>query len=119
LGIYRQLAQSNPQAYLPKVAMTLRALGGVQSDGNDYASTEKSFQEALKIYRQLAQANPQAYLPDVAMTLDSLGDLYLDRTDYSEAVKSFQEGIENLPATGPGQSPNILAKRGDHPNRPR
>jgi Tfp pilus assembly protein PilF len=94
LKIYQQLAQSNPQAYLPDMAMTLDNLGSLQSDSNDFAGAEKSFKEALKIYRQLDQASPKAYLPDVAMTLRGLGRVQTASNDQAGAGKSFQEALE-------------------------
>ncbi|MCG8332216.1 MAG: tetratricopeptide repeat protein, partial [Chitinophagales bacterium] len=75
LGIYRELAETNPQTYLPYVAMTLNNLGNLQRAQNEYSKAEQSYQEALGIRRQLAETNPQTYLPYVAMTLNNLGNL--------------------------------------------
>ena len=65
LKIRRELAEANPQAYLPDVAQTLNSLAGLHADTNLLA-------EALKIRRDLAEINTEAYLPGVADTLNNL-----------------------------------------------
>ena len=49
LGIYRKLAEVNPQTYLPDVATTLNNLANLQSDQNEYGKAEQSYEEALGI----------------------------------------------------------------------
>src|SRR5207248_2876950 len=88
LTTYRQLAQANPQAYLPDVAMTLNNLGVLYRATQRLSESEQAYQEALTTYRQLAQANPQAYLPDVAMTLNNLGLLYRATQRLSESEQA-------------------------------
>ena len=78
LGIYRELAQKNPDIYLPDVAMTLNNLGILHREQNRKEEARKAYEEALRTYRQLAQNNPEIYLPDVAMTLNNLGILHSD-----------------------------------------
>src|SRR3990172_989335 len=94
LEIYRKLAQSNPQTYLPYVATTLNNLGILQKDKNEFEDALKSFKEALEIRRKLAQSNPQIYLPHVAMTLNNLGILQKDKNEFKDALKSFKEALE-------------------------
>ena len=93
LTTYRQLAQANPQAYLPNVAMTLNNLGLLYSATQRLSEGEQAYQEALTTSRQLAQANPQAYLPNVAMTLNNLGELYRTTQRLSEGEQAFQEAL--------------------------
>ena len=57
LKTYRQLAQKEPEIYLPDVAQTLNDLGIVDSAQNRPEEARKAFAEALKIYRELAQKN--------------------------------------------------------------
>jgi tetratricopeptide (TPR) repeat protein len=57
LKTYRQLAQKEPETYLPEVAQTLNDLGIVNSAQNRAEEARKAFAEALKIYRELAQKN--------------------------------------------------------------
>jgi len=94
LQIYRQLAETNPHAYLPDVAMTLNNLANLHKAQNNYDEALKEFEEALQIYRQLAETNPHAYLPDVAMTLNNLAVLHKDQNNYDEALKEFEEALQ-------------------------
>jgi tetratricopeptide (TPR) repeat protein len=56
LKTYRELAQKEPETYLPEVAQTLNNLGIVDSAQNRAEEAQKAFAEALKIYRE-AQKN--------------------------------------------------------------
>jgi tetratricopeptide (TPR) repeat protein len=93
LGMYRKLAQANPQAHLPYVALTLNNLAVLYSDTQRLSDSEQAYQEALGMYRKLAQANPQAYLPYVAMTLNHLGNLYSDTQHLSDSEQAYQEAL--------------------------
>ena len=55
LKTYRELAEKEPDTYLPEVAQTLNDLGIVDSAQNRVEEARKAFAEALKIYRELAQ----------------------------------------------------------------
>ena len=55
LKTYREMAQKEPETYLPEVAQTLNDLGIVDSAQNRPEEARKAFAEALKIYRELAQ----------------------------------------------------------------
>jgi len=55
LKTYRELAQKEPETYLPVVAQTLNDLGIVDSAQNRPKEARKAFAKALKIYRELAQ----------------------------------------------------------------
>ncbi|MGB7512425.1 MAG: tetratricopeptide repeat protein, partial [Pelodictyon phaeoclathratiforme] len=52
LAVYRQLAETNPQTYLPYIATTLNNLAVLQKDLNDYGPAEEGYREALAVYRQ-------------------------------------------------------------------
>ena len=84
---YRELAQKDPQTFLPEVALTLNNLGILDSTQNRIKEARNEYQEALKTYRELAQKNPETYLPDVAMTLNNLGILDRDQNRIAEARK--------------------------------
>src|SRR5260370_12651949 len=72
LKTYRELAQKEPETYLPEVAQTLNDLGIVDSAQNRAEEeARKAFAEALKIYRELAQKNPENYLPEGAQMLNN------------------------------------------------
>src|SRR5260221_520811 len=72
LKIYRELAQKNPEIYLPYVATMLNNLGILDSAQNRMKEGRKKYEEALKIYRELAQKDPEIYLPYVATMLNNL-----------------------------------------------
>src|SRR5664280_428036 len=73
LAIYRQLAQRNPDVYLPYLAVTLNNLGAVDRLQNHLDEARKDYEESLKINRQLAQQNPAKYLPNMALILNEYG----------------------------------------------
>jgi hypothetical protein len=94
LQIYRSLAQENPAAYLPDVAMTLNNLANLQKDKNEFGSAQEKYEEALQIYRALAQENPAAYLPDVAMTLNNLANLQKAKNEFGSAQEKYEEALQ-------------------------
>jgi tetratricopeptide (TPR) repeat protein len=94
LKIRRQLAEVNPNTYLPDVAMTLNNLAVLHSDQNKYEEALAEYEEALKIRRQLAEVNPNTYLPDVAMTLNNLAILHSDQNKYEEALAEYEEALK-------------------------
>ena len=93
LRIYRQLAASNPDGYMPDVASTLNNLALLQDDLSRYGEAEENYQDALQIYHQLASSNPDDYMPDVAMTLNNLANLQSDLNRFSDAEKNYMETL--------------------------
>jgi len=94
LGIYQKLAEKNPEAYLPDVAMTLNNLAVLLKDQGQFAEAKEAYQEALGIYQKLAEKNPEAYLPDVAMTLNNLAVLLKDQGQFAEAKEMYEECLD-------------------------
>ncbi|MBB4752791.1 tetratricopeptide repeat protein [Actinoplanes lobatus] len=72
--IYRRLAEANPDACLPDLAMSLNNLGNRLSELGLREQALARAEEATVIYRRLAEANPDACLPDLAMSLNNLGN---------------------------------------------
>ncbi|MFC4068252.1 tetratricopeptide repeat protein, partial [Actinoplanes subglobosus] len=68
--IYQRLAEANPGAYLPDLAMSLNNLGAMLSELGRRDEALEPSQEAVTIRRRLAEANPGAYLPNLAMSLN-------------------------------------------------
>lgn len=93
LGLYRELAKKNPQAYLTYVAMTLNNLAVLHRVRNEHETAEAEYIEALVIFRELAEKNPQAYLPEVAGTLNNLALLRHARNDYESAEVKYVEAL--------------------------
>src|SRR4029077_17243856 len=94
LKTYRELAQKEPDTYLPEVAQTLNNLGIVDSAQNRAKEARKAFEEALKIYRELEQKNPGTYLPYVATTLNNLGVLDHAQNRMETAWKEYEEALK-------------------------
>ena len=94
LQIHRELAQQNPEAYLPDVATSLNNLGNLLSDTNDLKKAQDYYEEALQIHRELTQQNPEAYLPKVATSLNNLGVLLSDTNDRKKAQDYYEEALQ-------------------------
>jgi tetratricopeptide (TPR) repeat protein len=69
LTVRRQLAQANPSAHLPLVAMTLNNLAVLHFTQDDTTSAHELNAEALKIHRTLWQHHPTAHGDGLARTL--------------------------------------------------
>jgi tetratricopeptide (TPR) repeat protein len=93
LKIRRELANKNPETYLPDVAMTLNNLGNLHSDQNRMDDARQAYEEALKIRRELARENPETYLPYVAKTLNNLGNLNSDQNRMDDARQAYEEAL--------------------------
>ena len=60
--IDRELAQKNPETYLPNLAKKLNNLAKVDNMQNRMKEAWKEYEEAPKIDRELAHKNPETYL---------------------------------------------------------
>jgi tetratricopeptide (TPR) repeat protein len=76
LMIRRQLAEKNPEVFLPDVAMTLNNLGNLLQTNKEMGAAKQAYEEALLVLRKLALKNPQVYNLDVAATAINLGLFY-------------------------------------------
>ena len=76
LGIYRQLAEECPDAYLSKVALTLNEMGGLHFDMHQFDEAEREWTEALDIYRRLEN------LTGVFLTLNALEVMHQHSRDH-------------------------------------
>ncbi|MEU5893533.1 ATP-binding protein, partial [Streptomyces sp. NPDC047461] len=94
VDIRRTLAQANPAAFLPNLAMSLNNLANRQSDTGDRAAALTSITEATELYRTLAQANPAAFLPNLAGSLNNLANQQSQVGDRAAALTSITEATE-------------------------
>ncbi len=92
--LYRQLAQAQPQAFLPALAMSLNNLGAMLSALGRREEALAAAQEAADLYRGLAHAQPQAFLPDLAGSLNNLGAMLSDLGRREEALAATQEAAD-------------------------
>ena len=65
LEALRELAQKNPEAYEPNLAMTLNNLGVLYGGTQRLAEAEKAYGEALALYRKYAERSPEVFEKDV------------------------------------------------------
>jgi hypothetical protein len=93
IEIYRRLAKTSPQIYLPYVAVTLNNLANVQKARDEFPAAEAAYQEAQELYRHLAEANPRTYMPGVAGTLNNLADLRCARNEFLAAEAGYREAL--------------------------
>ena len=93
IAIYRRLAQSNPQAYEPDVAMALNNFANLYKNTQRFSESEEMYKEALIIRRRLAQANPQAYEPALVRTLHNLAGLYKNTKRFKESEEMYKEAL--------------------------
>jgi len=93
VALYRQLAQAQPQAFLPDLAASLTNLGAMLSELGRREEALQATEEAVALYRQLAQAQPQAFLPDLAMSLNNLGKMLSDLGRREEALEATEEAV--------------------------
>ncbi|MFQ5342117.1 MAG: CHAT domain-containing protein [Anaerolineae bacterium] len=94
--LYRQLAQHNPDAFLPDLAMSLNNLGIRLSNLGRRGEALAATQEAVEIRRQLAQHNPDAFLPDLATSLNNLGDRLSELDRPKDALRAYEEAVRTL-----------------------
>ncbi|MEV0900430.1 tetratricopeptide repeat protein [Actinoplanes sp. NPDC049802] len=92
--IRRQLADTNPAAYLPYLAASLNNLGNRLSELGRRDEALGPSQQAVTIRRQLADANPAAHLPDLAMSLNNLGAMLSALGRRDEALAPSQEATD-------------------------
>ena len=95
VDLRRRLAQTNPAAFLPDLAMSLNNLSRCQSDSGDRAGALDSITEAVDLRRRLAQTNPAAFLPDLAQSLNNFSD---QQSSCEGSGDFWQHAIEVLTA---------------------
>jgi hypothetical protein len=107
LTTYRQLAQTQPQTYLPKVAMTLHNLGIVRLDQEDVPQAHTLMTEALTIRRALWQHHAEAERNDLGPSL-AVEIMLPQRRE--EAVTLICERLHKMAQGTRGEHPKQWAK---------
>ena len=92
-AVYRRLAETNADAYLPEVAGALNNLSYRLSNVGRLDEALGAVQEALALYRRLAETNADAYLPEVAGALNNLSYRLSYVGRYDEALGAAQEAL--------------------------
>jgi hypothetical protein len=90
-GLYRQLAQARPDAFLPYLATALSNQSTSFADVGRREEALAASEEATGLYRQLAQARPDAFLPDLAMSLNNRSGFLSSLGRREEALAASEE----------------------------
>ncbi len=120
VAIRRELAQAQPAAYRPNLALSLNNLANRLSERGDAESRAEALdcareavaldcaREAVAVYRELAQAQPAAYRPNLAGSLNNLAAHLSEQGDAAsraealdcarEAVAVYRELAQAQPA---------------------
>ncbi len=107
LEIKSKLAQDNPNAYLPDVALIYNNLSVLYRVVlKEYIKAEECILSALGIREELAERLPDTYLPIVADSLTNLGGIYSETSRYSEADKCLNRAL-NIYESFEFQSPGV------------
>ena len=91
--ILERLAQSNPQAYEPYLAMSYNNLANLYSDTQRFSESEAMHKLALAIHERLAQSNPQVYESALAASYNNLAILYSDTQRFAECEEMFKQAL--------------------------
>lgn len=104
LKIYRFLANTNPNKFLPAVATNLYDLGRVYMDIFQYNKAEECLSETLEIDRMLEERILDAHISKVAMDVYNVAFVryYMGRFDraeqeFNEAIDIFRQLHEQYP----------------------
>lgn len=94
LKMYRELANKNPEKYLPDVAKTLNNLGVLLANVGELKQAQTCFEEILQISQKLAKKNPEKHLSAVATTLSNLGNLLCHMKELEQAKTHYDEALK-------------------------
>ena len=95
--IYRGLAEKNPGAFNPVLAMSLSNLSGCLSDVGDRGGALEAVREAVEIYRGLAEKNAVAFETDLVRALNILARILTETGESDEALRCFIDETESFP----------------------
>ena len=94
LDNYRELAEKNPDAFLPNLATSLNNVGNSLSEVGRREEALAATQEAVEKYRKLAEKNPDAFLPYLAMSLNNVGAMLSEFGRREEARAATEEAVD-------------------------
>lgn len=105
VAAYRELAEADPDCYLPDLARSLTSLGVPLAQLGPKADALPIAQEAVTVNQELAEADPDRYLPDLARSLNNLGCTLADLGRPADALPNLREAVtihqELAPASPP------------------
>jgi len=104
VDIYRGLAETRPDVFLPDLAMSLNNLGIRLSHLDRREEAQAASQEAVDIYRRLVDTGSDTLLSALASSLSNLGGDLSNLGRREEALAVSQEAVDiyrRLAETGP------------------
>jgi len=111
LAVRRALAENDPAAYKPDLAVTCNNLAILLKNTNRTEEAEAFYREALDIRLELAGADP-AYRTALGTTYNNLGVLFEDTNRPREAEDAYRRALDirrTLAETGPASYRSSLA----------
>lgn len=91
--LYRELAQSRPEAFTGDLAGALNNLAAILSAVGRSEEALACAQEAFGIYRELARSRPEAFTPDLAGSLNNLAAMLSELGRREQALTCAMEAL--------------------------
>ncbi len=88
---YRALAEANPDAFLPDLALSLNNLSRRLNQLGRREAALEPIKEGVGHYRTLAETNPDAFLPSLVSSLNNLSNRLADLGREQEADAATRE----------------------------
>jgi len=95
LELLYELAESNPEAYGPRIANVYQELGSLHTKTKRYAEAEEKLNSAFKMFDRY-MANSDAFETDLAEVLLKKGALFGEMKRFAEAEKALSSSIRLL-----------------------
>ncbi|MFE6915713.1 ATP-binding protein [Streptomyces rubiginosohelvolus] len=92
VGLLRGLAEEEPDAFLPRLAAALHALGHHRAAVSDVSGAIDAAQEARSRFRVLAARRPE-FRPELAAALDGLAGHLNQAGDTGTGLRAAEEGV--------------------------
>jgi TIR domain/Tetratricopeptide repeat len=93
VDIYRRLAETRPDTFLPDLAKSLNNLGRDLFNLGHRDKALAASQAAVDIYRRLVETRPD-FLPDLATSLNNFGNGLSNLGRHEEALAAAQEAVD-------------------------
>lgn len=112
VGIFRRLADLDPEEYGPHLAKALNNLGIHSRNAGDVDEALALFTEAADVNRRLARRLPASHEPELGRALNSLANLRAEIGQHKEALLAAEEAVNvyrRLAAANPDAYEHDLA----------
>ncbi|MFO7567748.1 MAG: tetratricopeptide repeat protein [Enhygromyxa sp.] len=93
VDLYRDLATTSPDAFLPELAKVLHNLAAFQRTLGQREEALVAARESVEIWRMMASANPGAFERELAMSLTNFGSVLSESGRPAEALSVTQEAV--------------------------